>query len=191
MNKKRYTSYRMEVGCVVRLIPNITSGIRILLSLILLYFHSGLGFWIIYFICGISDMFDGFLARKFQVTSKQGEVLDSVADMTLVAIVAIIILPSIILPMWIWSIIILIGWIKICTMVIGYYKFHTFASIHTYGNKLTGISLFFYLPFLLVQPSFFLYILLAIALLSAMEELLLQFLLKEGSRDRKSIFLLD
>jgi len=143
----------MEVGCVVRLIPNIISGIRILLSLILLYFHSGLGFWIIYFICGISDMFDGFLARKFQVTSKQGEVLDSVADMTLVAIVAIIILPSIILPMWIWSIIILIGWIKICTMVIGYYKFHTFASIHTYGNKLTGISLFLHLLYILCDSS--------------------------------------
>lgn len=181
----------MEVGCLVRLIPNIISGIRILLSLILLYFHSGLGFWIIYFICGISDMFDGFLARKFQVTSKQGEVLDTIADMTLVAIVAIIILPSIFLPMWIWSIIILIGWIKICTIVIGYYKFHTFASIHTYGYKLTSFALFFYLPFFLVQPSFFLYILLAVALLSAIEELLLQFLLKEVSRDSKSIFLLD
>lgn len=174
---------------MVRLIPNIISGIRILLSLTLLFFHSGLGFWIIYFICGISDMLDGFLARKFQVTSKQGEVLDTIADMTFLAIVGKIVLPSTVLPIWIWSMIMLIGLIRVCAMAIGYYKFHTFTSIHTYGNKLTGFALFLYLPFFLLNNSiFFLYTLLAIALLSAVEELLLQCLLKEVSRNKKSIF---
>lgn len=98
---------------MVRLIPNIISGIRILLSLTLLFFHSGLGFWIVYFICGISDMLDGYLARKFQVTNKQGEVLDTIADMTFLAIVGKIVLPSTMLPIWSWSMIMLIGLIRV------------------------------------------------------------------------------
>ena len=70
-------------------IPNIITTLRILGAVcLLLYNPAGAAFWIIYGLCGVSDMADGDLARKLHAESKTGAVLDSVADLCFVAGVA-------------------------------------------------------------------------------------------------------
>ena len=52
-------------------------------------------FWLIYGFCGISDIADGWLARKLNCVTKTGALLDSVADICFVACCA-----WKLLPMW-------------------------------------------------------------------------------------------
>ena len=42
-------------------------------------------FWVLYIVCGISDMADGWLARKLKCVTKTGALLDSLADICFVA----------------------------------------------------------------------------------------------------------
>jgi CDP-diacylglycerol--glycerol-3-phosphate 3-phosphatidyltransferase len=67
----------------IKQIPNSISFIRILLSiaLIFLFRHTGL-FIAGYFLCGISDIADGYLARRYKWETRFGEQLDSLSDTT-------------------------------------------------------------------------------------------------------------
>ena len=61
-------------------IPNILSTLRFLGAICLLSCSPArVAFWVIYGMCGVSDMVDGYLARKLHAESKAGAVLDSVA----------------------------------------------------------------------------------------------------------------
>ena len=58
-------------------IPNIITLLRVAGSIGLLFYDVTSGvFWIIYSLCGISDIADGWLARKLHAESKTGAVLD-------------------------------------------------------------------------------------------------------------------
>ena len=43
------------------------------------------GFYVVYLLCGLSDMADGTIARKTNSVSKPGSQLDSIADLIFVA----------------------------------------------------------------------------------------------------------
>ena len=63
------------------LLPNIMTLLRIAGSLGLLFCDvANDSFWIIYALCGISDIADGWLARKLKCVTKTGALLDSLAD---------------------------------------------------------------------------------------------------------------
>lgn len=87
----------------------------------------------------------------------------------------------------IWIIFIVI--IRLASMVSAFIKYTTFASIHTIGNKVTGIVIFIsplLLPF--VQTVVPLSIICAIASISAIEELIIQLVSSRLQLDRKSLF---
>ena len=42
-------------------------------------------FWLVYALCGISDIADGWLARRLKCVTKKGALLDSLADICFVA----------------------------------------------------------------------------------------------------------
>ncbi len=175
----------------MRRIPNIITITRIMGSFFLLmtYPFSGL-FFALYLFCGFSDILDGFLARRFQLSSSLGATLDSIADCIFVFIALYLILPEIFLPSWalLW-----IGWIFIikgCTFVIGMLRYHGLAFLHTYLNKATGAALFCF-PWLY---SFWgiratVGILCGIATIAALEELWINLSAKELQRDRKGLFI--
>lgn len=59
--------------------------------------------FILYTLAGISDFFDGWLARKYKVTSKIGGVLDHMGDKFLVVntlIMLAVAIPGVIVPRW-------------------------------------------------------------------------------------------
>jgi CDP-diacylglycerol--glycerol-3-phosphate 3-phosphatidyltransferase len=70
----------------VEKIPNILSTFRILLAPLFLFLYlQDIFFWrmlslVIFFVAALTDFFDGYLARKFDVTSKFGAFLDPLAD---------------------------------------------------------------------------------------------------------------
>ena len=64
-------------------IPNYITLVRLILSVLLFFITNyWILFLVIYFVCGISDVLDGFLARKFKWQTKTGARLDSLADFT-------------------------------------------------------------------------------------------------------------
>jgi CDP-diacylglycerol--glycerol-3-phosphate 3-phosphatidyltransferase len=103
-------------------------------------------FWVIYGLCGISDMLDGYLARKLHAESKAGAVLDSVADICFVVCCAIRLIPALRIPPWLWIWAVVIVAIKFANQVSALIVFKGFRFPHTAANKLTGLLLFFAVP---------------------------------------------
>ena len=128
-------------------IPNIISALRILGAVSLLFFNpANVAFWVIYGLCGISDMLDGFLARKLHAESKTGAVLDSVADICFVACCAIRLIPAVQIPTWLWVWAGVIAAIKVINQVSALIVCKHFCFPHTKANKLTGLLLFITVP---------------------------------------------
>lgn len=124
-------------------IANILTGCRIFGSILLLFFPAfSLDFYLIYLLCGFSDMVDGTIARKTNSASKFGSHLDTVADLIFVMVSFIKLLPAINIPryLWIWGVV--IAFIKISNIIQGYAVNKQFVSIHTIMNKVTGLLLF-------------------------------------------------
>ncbi len=62
-------------------LPNIITLLRIIGAISLLLCDvTGVVFWIIYALCGISDIADGWLARKLKCVTRTGALLDSLAS---------------------------------------------------------------------------------------------------------------
>ena len=128
-------------------IPNILSALRLLGAICLLFCSpAGVTFWVIYGLCGISDMLDGFLARKLHAESKAGAVLDSVADICFVVCCAIRLLPVFQIPTWLWIWAGLIVIIKTINQISALVIHRRLCFPHTKANKLTGLLLFMAVP---------------------------------------------
>ena len=128
-------------------IPNIITFLRMAGSTGLLFCNvSGVIFWIIYGLCGISDIADGWLARKLNCISKTGALLDSVADICLVACCAWQILPMLQLPQWLWLWAGLIVIIKAVNQISAIVRHGHCRFPHTMANKATGFLLFIAVP---------------------------------------------
>ena len=128
-------------------LPNVISVLRIAGSLGLLFCDvAGWLFWVLYALCGISDMVDGWLARKLHVETKAGAVCDSVSDIVFVACCAICLLPVLEIPVWlcIWAGVIV--FIKMVNQISALAVFKRFCFPHTSANKLTGFLLFLTVP---------------------------------------------
>ena len=81
---------------MIKQIANIITGLRILCSILLLFFPVfGAGFYIIYLLCGFSDMIDGTVARKTNSISEFGSKIDTIADLVFVAVSLIKLFPII------------------------------------------------------------------------------------------------
>ncbi len=134
-------------------IPNIITIIRIIGATALIFLDIfSLPFFIIYSLCGLSDILDGFLARKLHVESRLGSVLDSISDLFFLGIMAVKIMPTLsrLLAPWNWAIIIIPFVLHMLAYIICAFKFHRFSSLHTYANKIMSMSIFFY-PFTFIS----------------------------------------
>ena len=122
---------------------NIITGIRIVCSIAMLFFPAfSPAFCILYVAAGISDMIDGIVARKAGTVSEFGSKLDTAADLILVAVCLIKLIPVLGIPSWLFVWIVIIALIKMINLISGYVMHREFVAVHTVMNRVTGILLF-------------------------------------------------
>ncbi|MDO4813206.1 MAG: CDP-alcohol phosphatidyltransferase family protein [Eubacteriales bacterium] len=125
------------------MIANCVTVSRMLFSLAMILFPpSSVPFEVLYVLCGLTDVLDGFLARKLHTESTTGERLDSIADLFFAVVYAIKILPFLNIPLWMWIWVAIIGAVKITSILIASTKAHRLLIEHSFGNKLTGLLLY-------------------------------------------------
>lgn len=119
------------------------TGIRIACSIALLFAPAfSPAFYTLYIIAGVSDMIDGTVARKTGTVSEFGSKLDTVADLFLVIVCLIKLLPALHVPTWLIIWIIAIAVIKAINLLSGYVLREEIIVLHTVMNRVTGILLF-------------------------------------------------
>ena len=102
-------------------IPDLLSMSRIVLCLPLLMVDAmTVPFWVLYVIAGLTDILDGFLARRWGVESKLGARLDSLADFVFVLTVGYKLFPWLKLPASLWMMIGFIALVKILNAISSY-----------------------------------------------------------------------
>lgn len=88
-------------------------------------------FYAVYIAAGLSDMLDGFAARKTETVSRLGARLDTVADFVLVAVCMIELLPVLRLPAWLYIWIGIIAFIKVVNIISGFAVQKRFVAVHS------------------------------------------------------------
>jgi len=84
-------------------IPNILTVLRIILTPVFYYYlvqHELISGLLIFIIVALTDIADGYIARRFQWESKLGQALDPFADKFMVAFALIAILQAYDFPTW-------------------------------------------------------------------------------------------
>lgn len=158
-------------------------------------------FVVLYLFCGLTDVLDGFLARRLHAESKSGARLDSAADAVFYAsLVAILAAESLsVVVAWLPAII-AIAAVRVATLAVSRVRFGRAGSVHTWGNKLAGFCVYLLplcmpgaiIPLSSVAGSAVALIAIggavAVAFLSAVEELVIVSTASEFEPDRKSLF---
>lgn len=159
-------------------------------GMLLLLFGNPILFLIIYLLAGITDVADGYIARKYGWVSRTGALLDSLADAVFFLCIILIIClnyRTVITDNLLWLFLILT--LKLCSFITGLIRFRKAVAIHTIANKATGLLLFFSIPLIFFSiPNFVIKAFFVIALLPAIEEFLIMLFCKELNMNRKSIF---
>lgn len=170
-------------------LPNIITIIRIPLSIAMLFvIPFSVFFWIFYLSCGLTDMIDGFLARKLHQESEFGAKLDSISDVIFAVGITVFVAINIEISQWLGGIVLVIAMIRFASYGIGFFKYHEFTALHTLANKLAGIVLFatpilYWLSGLVLTGI----IVCIVAMASACEELIIIIKSKELNRNCKGI----
>ena len=128
---------------MTKYIANIVTSFRIVGSILLLFFPAfSVEFYVLYILCGFSDMIDGTIARKTNSAGALGAKIDTAADLAFVIASLIKLLPALNLPPWLWIWGVAIAVIKIGNILWGYASKKQFVALHTAMNKVTGLLLF-------------------------------------------------
>ena len=117
--------------------------IRILCSIALLFCPVlSPTFYSLYIIAGVSDMVDGWVARRTHTASKLGAKLDTIADIVFVIVCLVRLLPILDIPVWLFIWISVIALIKIINIISGFVVQKRFVAVHSTMNKVSGLLLF-------------------------------------------------
>ena len=178
----------MEVwGMLKKNLANLITCVRLVgtTALIFLPVPPSISFFVVYCVCGISDILDGWVARSTGTQSVIGSRLDSIADLYFYAVMLLKIIGRLfqLVPVYLWCLIFTIVAIRIFDYLYTAFKFHHMASMHTILNKISG-GMMFAVPFLLETGTVFLvYVCLMIAVTgaAAVQELVLHIRMKPES----------
>ncbi|NCB52885.1 MAG: CDP-alcohol phosphatidyltransferase family protein [Clostridia bacterium] len=166
------------------------SRILILPALVIVYKNT-VWFALLYLLAGLTDVLDGFIARKTNTQSKLGARLDSAADLVWFAVILFVLFRlagetiGAFIP-WIIAVTV----IRCVNLLISSLKYHELVFLHTWANKLTGFLLFL-CPLIIAvsHRAGFLYPVCAAAALSAVEEGLIHITSETPDINRRSIIM--
>lgn len=126
-------------------LPNCITFFRIIGTLCLLFMPAcSTMFLLIYTLAGLTDVLDGWLARKTGTSSAWGAKLDSMADLLFYAVMFIKILPMLWMKLSVgtWYAIGVILFLRVSAYTVAAIRYRQFGFLHTYLNKLTGLAVF-------------------------------------------------
>lgn len=151
------------------------TSLRIAFSLFLPFFPlNSAGFFAVYTVTGLTDVLDGWLARKTGTASQFGARLDSIADLLFYGVLLFRLFPVLWqqLPTAIWYVVAAIVLVRLAAYAAAAVRYHQFAALHTWLNKLTGAGVFL-LPYVLTLSTGIVYswMVCFLALAAALEEL--------------------
>jgi CDP-diacylglycerol--glycerol-3-phosphate 3-phosphatidyltransferase len=175
----------------MKLLPNIITIARMALLLALPFFLQDRTACIILLsVCGLGDLLDGIVARALNAASKLGARLDSIADLLLFC--------ALILCVIVWAgerlylflpYIGIIAAVRCINIAIAFSKYHAFAILHTWGNKIAGLSVFVFAGlFMLTDEPVLFWPAIILCILSALEETAIHIFSKRLDLNRRSIF---
>ena len=122
---------------------NVLTICRIALSIALLMPAAlSPAFFALYTLAGVTDMVDGYIARRTGTESELGARLDSIADLVLVVVCLVKILPAITVPTWLWIWVGVIVLVKMVNAVSGFVVEKRLIMPHTTANKVAGFVVF-------------------------------------------------
>ena len=122
---------------------NTKTFFRIAAGIVLLFYPMfSPAFYVFYIVAGVSDMLDGFVARKTNTASRFGARLDTIADFVLVVVCLIKLLPILRIPAWLYIWIGIIALIKVINIISGFAVQKKLVAVHSVMNKATGALLF-------------------------------------------------
>ena len=99
-------------------------------------------FFALYALAGVTDMLDGYVARRTGTESEIGARLDSIADLVLVVVCLMKILPAIAVPAWLWMWVAAIVLVKGVNVASGLVVEKRLVMPHTIANKIAGLVVF-------------------------------------------------
>ena len=140
---------------------------------------------------GLTDVFDGIIARRWNIVTAYGSRLDSIADtlMEISAAAAVLILKpeiftghALILGVWIA--------VEASSILLGWIKFRRIANLHLYLTKAAGVVAYAFVIYTFVagyNETFF-YVTVTLLSVSSLECLLLQLIAPRVDEHMKSIY---
>jgi len=170
--------------------PNGITLLRFIFSPVLLLVEPFSNrFLMLYALLGLSDILDGFLARRWHVSSRFGARFDSAADFLFCGVLLYLLFNSLCWPLWAIISVGVIFVIRLASLVICYVRFSQISFLHTYSNKATGLLLLLFPLFIrFIGQDWTMIMLSSVACISAIEEFLISIISNEFDPNRKSIF---
>lgn len=150
-------------------------------------------FSVLYFYCGLSDIVDGYIARRWKAESAIGAKLDSLGDFIFYILVTVMFFTQteVMKESSVLWLVVSVFIIKLLNAVITKIKFRQWNIMHTLGNKLSGLLIYFMLPLYILLPHTPIIvgiIIVSIALLATVEETFILFISKQYNPNQKSIY---
>ena len=190
---------KISQNAFVKQIPNILTASRIIIAIVILFIKPfSISFYIIYGYCGISDLFDGVIARAIKNESSFGSLLDTIGDILLTITGSFVTFRYMYMVdnIWIWGMlatVLSIYVFRAIGAVVTLVRFKKFAMLHTIGNKVGMILLFLFPLFyellsLVNGAQIALYVICGICVIAAIEEIVIEIITKEFNENIKSIF---
>jgi cardiolipin synthase (CMP-forming) len=175
-------------------IPNILSFYRIITFPLVLYFaisHRELIYFVLLAIDLITDVLDGYLARKLKLETEFGAKLDALADigMYILAFIGLLCFKGEVLQPYLTSFYIFLG-VFILPKIIAYARFRSFPGLHLYTSKVGGyLQGFFFLSLFTIgfYPLFY-YIMIIEGIISFVEQAIIVSILPELKTNVKGLY---
>ena len=140
----------------------------------------------------LTDAVDGYLARRYKVTSKRGAVLDSVGDdLTVLAGITGIFVFKLDFIRHQLPLVIIMTSFFILQVSLALIRYHKMSAFHTWLAKMAAVlqGLFLIFLFFLPQPLYLLfYVTASVTILDLAEEIVLVILLPEWKENVKGIY---
>lgn len=179
---------------VVWNLPNLISLYRLLMfPVILVFAYNSWEQLFTWFFCInlVTDILDGFIARRFKLQTEFGARLDSIADLGtyILSFTGIFVFKSEELAPHYITLFLFMGLFVLCE-VLPLFRYGRFPSFHLYswkvGGYIQGIWFFSLFAFGFWEPYY--YVMLTSGYLAFSEHLILQFMLKEPRSNLKGLY---